>query len=252
MLDALEGPSSRVSKLNPKLLAAREMPPGNWQQVYTMYTAACLANQAEAASQSTFYNATRTWRKTLTFRHRSQHSIFGVCDRLKSQMRSSRDFQRHARAADELLGHLALTWRCRQTYWAARENSRSRHGVLCIIYDGFDKSKPMLPRWEHGRLPKVPCFEKVSRTHLGVSATLAHGFGCCVFLAEEDVSTGGSFSWEALFITMSKCWEASRQRGLIWPSSLLSCRVRVKQYCCHLIPFHCILSGGCGVSTTTR
>ena len=220
--DALEGPTTRFAKLDPKHLAAREMPPGNWQQLYLLYVSSCQANGTEAASRTTFYQATTSWRKTLKFRHRSQHSVCGTCDILKSRMRASRDFQSHARATDELLGHLTLTWRCRQTYWAARESSRARQDVLCIIYDGYDKSKPMLPRWSHGRLPKTPIFERIQRTHLSVSATLAHGWGCVVFLAEEGVSTGGSFSWEALLITMSLCWESARRKGVSFPTSFLA------------------------------
>ena len=221
--DALEGPTSRMSKLSPKQLAARELPPGNWQQLYLLYVASCQANNTEAASRSTFYEATSDWRKTLQFRHRSQHSVCGTCDRLKATMRSAKDFQSHAKAADALLGHLTLTWRCRQTYWGARQASRAKQDVLTIIYDGFDKSKPMLPRWAHGRLPKTPIFERVPRTHLAVSATLAHGWGCVMFLAEEGVSTGGSYSWEALFVTMSLCWEAARKKGCAFPSSCLGC-----------------------------
>ena len=219
--DALEGPTSRIAKLNPKLLAAREMPPGNWQQLYLLYVASCQANTTEAACRATFYTATTSWRKTLKFRPKSQHSICGICDKLKTKMRSAKNFQAHARCADDLLGHLTMTWRCRQTYWAAREASRAKQDTLCIIYDGYDKSKAMLPRWAHGRLPKIPVFERFVRPHISVSATLAHGWGCVVFIAEEGVSTGGSFSWEAVFITISLCWEAARQRGLSWPSSFL-------------------------------
>ena len=221
LLDALEGPTSRITKLNPKLLAARELPPGNWHQLYLLYTASRNANGTEASSRATFYAATAEWRKALRFRHRSQHSTCGTCDRIKAKMRSSRDFRAHAAAADELLGHLTLTWRCRQAYWCAREASRAKQDVLTVIFDGFDKSKPMLPRWTQNRLPKIPVFERITRTHLSVSATLAHGWGCVVFLAEEGVSTGSSYSWEAVLITISLCWEAARQRGLSFPSSFL-------------------------------
>lgn len=232
--DALEGPSCRITKLNPKLLAAREMPPGNWQQLYLLYVASCQANNTEAACRATFYAATTAWRKTLKFRAKSQHSVCGVCDKLKARMRSSTDFQAHALCADQLLGHLRMTWRCRQTYWAAREASRAKQDTLCIIYDGYDKSKAMVPRWNQGRLPKIPVFERLVRPHISVSATLAHGWGCVIFLAEEGVSTGGSFSWEAVFITISMCWEAARQRGLAWPSSFLGNMVLFMSFCIEL------------------
>ena len=271
MQDALEGPTSRISRLDPKLLAARELPPGNWQQLYILYVASCAASGTESASRSTFYCATKSWRKTLRFRHRSQHSTCGICDKLKSRLRACKDFQAHARCADDLLGHLTMTWRCRQVYWSARATSRARQDLLCIIYDGFDKSKPMLPRWSHGRLPKIPVFERIPRTHLAVSATLAHGWGCCVFLAEEGVSTGGSYSWEALFITISKCWEAARQRGISFPSSFPG-QIHSKQQISNSVstldfdklcfvyrlfvksnPIEMLLFGqGCGYSMTTQ
>ena len=114
-----------------------------------------------------------------------------------------------------------MRWRCRQAYWSARAASRARQDLLTIIYDGFDKTKMMILRWSHGRLPKTPTFERIPRVNLFLSATLAHGWGCCIFLAEEGVSTGGSFSWEALFLTISSCWEAARQRGISFPSSFL-------------------------------
>ena len=221
MHDALEGPTNRIMKFNPKKLAARELPPGNWQHMYMLYTASCQANGTEAACRSTFYSVTTTWRKTLRFRHKSQHSVCGTCDRLKANMRAAKTFQCHVQAADLLLGHLTLTWRCRQTYWAAREASRAKQDVLTIIFDGFDKAKLALPRWCHGRLPKTPTFERVNRPHLNVSATLAHGWGCMIFIAEEGVSTGGSYSWEAVLLTISQCWESARQRGLTFPSSSL-------------------------------
>ena len=241
MQDALEGPTSRLSKLNPKQLAARELPPGNWQQLYVLYVASCAANKTESASRATFYEATKTWRKTLRFRHRSQHSVCGTCDRLKASMRSSRDFQAHARAADALLGHLTLTWRCRQAYWSARAASRARQDLLTIIYDGFDRTKMMIPRWSQGRLPKTPTFERIPRLHLFMSATLAHGWGCCIFLAEEGVSTGGSFSWESLFITISSCWQAARKRGVTFPSSFLepiACFLKISELNLRLIHLH--------------
>jgi len=65
----------------------------------------------------------------------------------------------HARAADNLLGHLTLTWKCREQYWHARAVSQAKQDLLCIIVDGYDRSKPMIPRWTQGRAPKGGAFE---------------------------------------------------------------------------------------------
>ena len=157
--DALEGPTTRLTTLDPKKLGYRELPPGNWSQMYALYQAQCLALGQESASKTMFYRCTKKWRHCLRFRQRSQHSTCQVCDRLKARMRHSDTFLEHARAADALLGHLSMTWKAREKYWHTRAVSRTKQDVLCIITDGFDKSKPSLPRWSSGRPPKGGAFE---------------------------------------------------------------------------------------------
>ena len=224
MADALEGTAMRASKLDPRVLSQRELPPGNWAQLFLLYQAHCLAKDIPAASRATFYACTRTWRKTLKFRHRSKHSLCVTCDKLKSQMRCAKGFVEHARFADLLLGHLSLTWRCRQVYWNIREQSRAHQDVLCVIFDGFDKSKPALPRWAHGRLPKAAVFERVNRPHMQVSAALAHGYGCHIYISEEQASCGGSYTWECLFHLMDDVAHACRTASRPMPSSRLVCQ----------------------------
>ena len=222
--DTLQGPTSRIMKANPAKLAMRELPPGTWSQIYNLYCAHCLAVKEEAASRSTFYKCTEDWRRALKFRRRSQHSICLTCDKIKSRMRHSSSFIEHAKRTDALLGHLAGTWRAREKYWAARAASRAKDDVLCIITDGFDKSKPCVPRWAHGRAPKHPTVEKHPRTALQLSACLAHGWGAVIFLAPEHVSTGGSFTWETVLLTMNEVWKQSTKEGRRFPRSLL-CRI---------------------------
>lgn len=217
---ALEGPTSRLMVLDPRLMSQREMPPGNWAQLYLLYQAYCLASGTRCASRASFYNTSKAWRKTLRFRPASKHSICHTCDRLKSSMRHSTNFVKHAQACDELLGHLSLMWRCRQVYWSARERSRAREDFLTIIFDGFDKSKPSLPRWSRGQLPKNAVFERINRTGVAISAALAHGYGCVIFLAEEGISTGGEYSWECLLKTIQLCIDASQRKGHRAPRSL--------------------------------
>ena len=214
MNDALTGPSTRVAQaVDPSKLAHRELPPGTWSQMYLLYQAFCLANDLECASRASFYSSSKPWRKALKFRAQSKHSLCFVCDRIKSRMRHSTDFLDHARAADDLLGHLRTTWQCRQSYWCAREQSRAHQDVLCLIFDGYDKAKPVFPRWPHGRQPKNPVFERVNRTHVSVSCILAHGYGAFVFLSEESNTAGGTFSWECLLYAINACRLEDRQRG---------------------------------------
>ena len=58
-------------------------------------------------------------------------------------MRHSGGFLEHAKWADRLLGHLAMTWRARQKYWEARATSRAKQDLLCLIVDGYDKFQAM-------------------------------------------------------------------------------------------------------------
>ena len=157
--DSLEGPTTRLMNFNPANLACRELPPGNWSQLYILYQAHCLALKQPAASRTVFYSCASKWKKCLRFRHRSQHSICQTCDRLKAEMRHADSFMTHASAADRLLAHLTMTWKCREQYWNARSASRSKQELLCIIVDGYDRSKPCLPRWTQGRPPKGGAFD---------------------------------------------------------------------------------------------
>lgn len=218
--ETLEGPTTRLMKADPAKMALRELPPGTWASMFVLYQAHCLATNQDVASRSTFYACTRDWRKCLKFRKRSQHSTCQICDRLKSQMRSSNSFLLHAQYADRLLGHLAMTWRCREKYWEARNISRSKTDQITLITDGYDKSKPCLPRWAHGRAPKGGAFDKYPRTGMQVSAVIAHGWGCVIYLAPEHVSCGGSYTWEILLHTLSLCWKEAVKEGRAFPRSL--------------------------------
>ena len=204
---------------DPAKMAFRELPPGTWSQLYVLYQAHCLSLKEDPSSRSVFYRATKTWRKCLKFRKKSQHSLCLICDRLKARMRHSRDFMDHASSADALLGHLTMTWRCREKYWEARALSRSKGEQLCLIVDGYDKSKPCLPRWGLGRAPKGQAFVKHPRTGMQISAVLAHGWGCAIFMSPEHVSCGGSYTWETLLLTMNMVWRQCAQEGRPAPKS---------------------------------
>ena len=221
LAETLEGPTTRLMTADPTKMAYRELPPGTWSQLYVLYQAHSLALKEEVASRSCFHRATKLWRKCLKFRKKSQHSLCLLCDRLKARMRHSKDFMEHARSADALLGHLTMTWRCREKYWEARTLSRSKGEQLCLIVDGYDKSKPCLPRLGLGRAPKGQAFVKHPRTGMQISAVLAHGWGCAIFMSPEHVSCGGSYTWETLLLTMNMVWRQCAQEGRPAPRSHL-------------------------------
>ena len=111
-------------------------------------------------------------------------------------MRHATSLLDRAAATDQLLGHLTQTFHCREIYWSAIALSRNKMEQLCVIVDGYDKSK-----LEVDVPPKGGMFDKHQRTGIQLSATLAHGWGCCVFLTAEHSSVGGSFTWESLLYT---------------------------------------------------
>lgn len=165
--DALDGGTSKT-QITPANLAQRELPPGNWSQLYVLYQAWCLSTSSRCASRAAFYACSKEWRKALRFRPHSKHSVCHLCDTLKSRMKHASNFMAHAKATDNLLEHLSNMWRCRQAYWLAREKSRATQDLLTIIYDGFDKAKPAIPRWSRGQAPKQAAVERIPRSHLAV------------------------------------------------------------------------------------
>lgn len=223
MMDqVLEGPTTRLmSHFDPTSLAERELPPGTWGGVFLLYQAHCLASNEKCASKASFYAISKPWRRVLKFRRKSQHSTCSVCDKIRARMRHAKSFAQNVKAADELLGHLALVWRCREVYWSARQQSRSGDEMLTLICDGFDRSKPLLPRWGRGQTPKNSVCERVPRTGMQLSAVIAHGFGVVIFLSEEHVSCGGSYTWETLLFTINLVWKQCRKSGRSFSRSLL-------------------------------
>ena len=148
LLDSvLEGETSRAG-VAPRHLARRELPPGNWSSLYLLYLAHCKSRKEKPASRSTFYSVVKGWKCCLRFRKKSAHTACHICDLWRSRMRHAKDFWKHASACDGLLGHLQLTWRCRQKYWQARAMSRSRQNdllsiivVSCLVQSKRDRER---------------------------------------------------------------------------------------------------------------
>ncbi|CAJ1460779.1 unnamed protein product [Effrenium voratum] len=248
MSQALEGPTTRLAK-QPRDLAARELPPGNWSGLFVLYQAYCVASNERPASRTLFYQVSKEWRGALKFRPKSQHSTCQTCDKLKSEMRHAKSFMQHAVSADRLLGHLARTWKCREVYWAARQKSRAGDGLLTLICDGYDKSKPALPRWPRGRPPKGGVFERVNRTYLQISCVICHGYGCILYTAEESVSSGGSYSWECILNAIGHCWEVRDWKGLMPHIATLSNAYRPRSNADNRIPHSFVFRRKCAIKT---
>ena len=154
----------------------------------------------------------------MTFRKHSTHSICGTCDLLRSKIKHSKHISQHVSACNELLRHLSNQWKNRFVYWQAREKSKERSGLLTLIVDGYDKSKLMLPRWLHGRTPKG--FERVRRLHLSLAAVILHGHGCCIYVCDEIMMAGSSYTWEIILRSLDRAWSRCQSRGETWPSKL--------------------------------
>ena len=61
--DALTGPTARIATLDLKKLAHRELPPGNWAQLYLLFQAFCLANDC-LCQQSCFLQSHQALEKS--------------------------------------------------------------------------------------------------------------------------------------------------------------------------------------------
>ncbi|CAE7329224.1 unnamed protein product [Symbiodinium sp. CCMP2592] len=121
---------------------------------------------------------------------------------------------------EELLEHLGMQRRCRQRYWEARERSRKHDDLLCMIIDGFDKSKPVVPRWTSGRPPKGGVFERVRRPGLSIACVLAHGFAVHIFVASEETPDNSSWTWECLSRALQATHEHCCKQNWRFPSQL--------------------------------
>lgn len=82
--------------------------------------------------------------------------------------------------------------------------------TLVLIQDGYDKAKCVLPRYPFGRTPKRPVYEQthsnLDRTQflpmkslgpqMNITGVVAHGYGVFLYMADEGMATGASWSLE--------------------------------------------------------
>ena len=88
----LMGPFAQITfNQDPTRLALRELPHGNWSNVFVMYQAHCRAHGETPASKSTFFGVADRWRTALRFHKKTQHQVCLTCSTLKSRIRNAKD-----------------------------------------------------------------------------------------------------------------------------------------------------------------
>ena len=202
---------------NPEHLPRRYLPPGNFSDLYRLYTAACHAAKQPAASCSTFFRTLRSsgWKKKLRHRPRTTHSKCTTCHILKDRIRKSKSLQEHADAADQYLRHLAGQFADRQCYWQFRHRAAHRHDLIVAIQDSMDKSKFRMPRYAGGIVPKA--LEQKVRPECELTACIIHGRGIYLCVADPDISFGSDWSMEVFSRSLQASWEQAQKCGMLWP-----------------------------------
>ena len=202
---------------SPDKLPRRYLPPGNFSDLYRLYTAACHSAGQPSASCSTFFRTLRKsgWRKKLRHRGKTTHAKCNQCHILKNKIRKSTSLQDHARAADAYLRHLADTFADRKAYWEMRHRAAHRQDLLVAIQDSMDKSKFRLPRYAGGIVPKA--LEQKVRPECEVTACIVHGRAIFIYVADPNMSFGSDWSIEVFSRSLQTAWELSQKQGLQWP-----------------------------------
>ena len=221
MRDLLQGRSSYplagMVAPTPQGKQVRHLPPGRMTDLYLLY----CAKSTDPASLSTFKETWNAgWSNALKFRQTSTHSMCKVCHLLKSQLRTALDFRTHYDAMNRYVDHLRAQWADRETYWALRAKS-SQGKLLLLATDGMDRSKFCLPRFHEGRLPKSGSIDRNPRPVMECSADLAHGVGCWLYLADENMPIGSAWVSEILSRSIELSWKWHQQKSKALPADLV-------------------------------
>ena len=193
------GPLDKPVRL-PAELPARYLPPGRVVDAYCLYQAACTQRREQVASRETFRLCWQAWANTLKFRKKSCHATCSECYKLKARMRKANRMQEQVEAQIAYLHHLQHQLQDRETYWGIRARARLQADIVSIIADGMDRSKFRLPRFPGGRTPK-DC-EKYHRPVMELTAHLNHGVGLYLYLCDEDIPIGSSWSAHCFLHTL--------------------------------------------------
>jgi hypothetical protein len=148
-------------------------------------------------SYTLFWRRWRIWKQFLRFRKSSQHAQCQTCFELQQQMhKGSLTWHQRMAAARALRVHYQHQYLDRCIYWALRFSSRAFWDILCIIIDSVDKTALTWPRWGFGRIGKK--LEGVLRPRAVLTASMAHGYGTYLFVADEVHSHGSDAFSEIL------------------------------------------------------
>lgn len=202
---------------SPEKLPRRYLPPGNFSDLYRLYTAACHAASEPAASCATFFRTLRSsgWRKKLRHRGKTTHAKCSTCHKLKDKIRKAKSLQDHAAASDLYLRHLAGQYADRQCYWQFRYRAAHEKDLLVAIQDSMDKSKFRLPRYAGGVVPKA--LENKVRPDCELTACIIHGRGIFIYIADSDMSFGSDWSIEVFTRSLQTAWQLAQKSGATWP-----------------------------------
>jgi hypothetical protein len=83
----------------------------------------------------------------------------------------------------------------------------------------MDKSKFALPRWSEGRTPKSA--DKFRRPVLEVTACIVHGVGVYIYVADETMTTGSSWTCEVILQSMDSAFSYYQRAQCPLPSRVV-------------------------------
>ena len=231
--------------LDVKGLPVRFLPPGRPRDIYWQFLCWCenlksgmgglslvtsgvsladdTARNFTPASWTTFWRTwNEEWRSVLKFRQKSQHTRCDKCHELEERMRASRCNAHEKLAIAKLMrAHLREQFLDRSIYHSTRWLSRHHpsDNVMTLIIDGMDKTKFRIPRYKLHKLPKF--LEKHYRPHLTCMACICHGWMTNIFLADENIDTGGNMMCEIVLRMVARVLEMCRTSGRDFPKHIV-------------------------------
>ena len=89
---SLLGPTMQLSmNHDPRRLRMKELPHGNWTNMFLMYQAYSRAAGETPASRSTFFSVINAWKVCIKFHRRTHHQMCLTCSTLRSQIQGTSD-----------------------------------------------------------------------------------------------------------------------------------------------------------------
>lgn len=167
------------------------------------------------ASWSTFWRRwCGCWRESIGLRGKTQHSQCDFCFKCSHYIHGTKatPMEKKQRAL-QWAEHLRAQYLDRMVYYHLRFSSKlDSSPILCVIYDGMDKSKFYWPKWGM-RTPKNA--DKFVRPKCELHLALAHGYLADFYVSNDDGGHhGASYAIECIIQTLAKVQSMRRERGL--------------------------------------